>query len=53
MVIADVIQEQPTVHAASAHVTGAPALIIILVILVLIVVGLVTVVRAVARKAKD
>jgi uncharacterized membrane protein len=38
--------------AASAHVTGAPALIIILVILALIIIGIITVVRAVARKAR-
>lgn len=38
--------------AASAHVTGAPALLIILVILALIVLGIITVVRAVARRAR-
>jgi hypothetical protein len=38
--------------AASARVTGAPALIIILIILALIVIGIVAVVRSVARRAK-
>jgi uncharacterized membrane protein len=38
--------------AATTRVTGAPALIIILVILALIIIGIVAVVRAVARRAK-
>lgn len=38
------------VEAASFHLTGAPALIIILVILALLVTGLVTLIRAASRK---
>lgn len=40
-------------EAASFHVTGAPALIIILVILALIITGVVVAVRGAARKARD
>ena len=39
--------------AVSGQVTGAPALLIILGILALLLVGVFTVVRFVARKAKD
>jgi hypothetical protein len=40
------------IFAASAHVTGLPALLIILVILALLVIGAVVVVKAVGRGAK-
>ena len=53
------IMASPGVASASparieaAKVTGAPALIIILVILALIVIGIIAVVRFVVRKGKD
>jgi hypothetical protein len=40
------------ISAASAHITGVPALLIILAILALLVIGAITVVRAVGRGAK-
>jgi hypothetical protein len=40
------------VDAASFHVTGAPAIIIILVILALIIIGIVTVVKKGRNKLK-
>jgi len=40
-------------NAASGTLTGIPALIVILVILALIIIGIVAVVRAAGRKAKD
>jgi TRAP-type C4-dicarboxylate transport system permease small subunit len=42
-----------TTHTEAAEVTGAPALIIILVILALIVIGVVAVIRFVVRKGRD
>jgi hypothetical protein len=41
------------VEAASARVTGLPALLIILLILAVIVVGIITIVRFLGRKAKE
>lgn len=42
-----------TTHPEAATITGAPALIIILVILALIVIGIIAVVRFIARKGRD
>lgn len=45
---------KPTLtNAASAHVSGIPALIIILVILALIIIGVFVVIRFVVRKGKQ
>ena len=41
-----------TVEAAEAHVTGAPAALILLVILALIVIGAVALVRFLVHKAR-
>jgi L-asparagine transporter-like permease len=41
------------IEAAGFHLTGAPALVIILAILALIVVGIVATVRFVGGKARD
>jgi hypothetical protein len=41
------------VEAASFHVTGLPALLIILVILALLVTGAFVIVRGIGRKARD
>jgi hypothetical protein len=40
-------------QAKSVSVTGVPALLIILVVLALLIIGIVVVVRAVGRKAKN
>ena len=42
-----------SVRAASAHASGLPALLIILVVLALIVIGAFVVIRAVVRKGRD
>jgi hypothetical protein len=41
------------IEAASFHVTGLPALLIILAILAVFITGAVVIVRAIGRKARD